>query len=589
MHIPAQTGTWGVRVHQDSSGLPSLSMLSDDVLVDHIFNYLMVEDIMCLRMVNKLFYNLTHHGIIWKRFLQRIGPNAPTLPPSLQYSPRFLTSFEAERLVIRAITVHKNWILPNPPAASYLPVQAHRHILSMVVLPGGKYLVASACNLAKTHYSLVVYVLDHRICGIVPLAETPVRGKAYNVCAKYMNVEGTPSILIGYIRRKTLKMHQSAHSIDPSIYNSYLNNPRCQIDAPIPLEYVATCLQISLDALDTLGNPMFVPGSQEFFDFAALQPPPFRLLGYLRSDSELRNVDLGEVDGVPNMVVAKMPETIVMKELTSDGLISTFECAREVSLSQQLAPANPSPGGPPIIPDVMFTVAMFPTPDPGDGEAGEFNPLSIASFYGKDIEDFQISDPHVLHNHGSNFLPPPINIFYRNESGGRICHMIISPTPRESAPEGFRSTGKPHYAIANLKSNMMHRLSFKNDESRTVCRTFVIPGYTLSVRNFSSHLLSKRGDDAYSIMRRETLQNVLRNVPKHRENMLGQFDLPPFILDHIRDGVTAIAWDEGTGRIFYSKPRETMLHMLDMAETPLEAINGQRYPIPLEDERMLDL
>lgn len=125
-------------------------------------------------------------------------------------------------------------------------------------------------------------------------------------------------------------------SIDPSIYNPYLNNPRCQIDAPMPLEYVATCLQISLDALDALGNPILVPGSQEFFDFAASQPPPFRFLGHLRSDSELRNVDLGEVDGVPNMVVAKMPETIVMKELTFDGAISTFKCARETTLSQQV-------------------------------------------------------------------------------------------------------------------------------------------------------------------------------------------------------------------------------------------------------------
>ncbi|KAG2740515.1 hypothetical protein P692DRAFT_20840548 [Suillus brevipes Sb2] len=39
------------------------------------------------------------------------------------------------------------------------------------------------------------------------------------------------------------------------------------------LEYVATCLQISLDALGALGNSIFVPGSQEFFDFAASQPP----------------------------------------------------------------------------------------------------------------------------------------------------------------------------------------------------------------------------------------------------------------------------------------------------------------------------
>jgi len=64
---------------------------------------------------------------------------------------------------------------------------------------------------------------------------------------------------------------------------------------------------------------------------------------------------------------------------------------------------------------------------------------------------------------------------------------------------------------------------------------------TISIRNISGHLLSKRGDDAYSIMRRETLQNILRNEPKHRENMLGQFDLPSYILDYIRSGMTVIA------------------------------------------------
>jgi hypothetical protein len=50
------TGTWVVRVDQDFGGLPSLSMLSDDILVDHIFDYLMVEDILCLRMVMSILH-----------------------------------------------------------------------------------------------------------------------------------------------------------------------------------------------------------------------------------------------------------------------------------------------------------------------------------------------------------------------------------------------------------------------------------------------------------------------------------------------------------------------------------------------------
>ena len=152
--------------------------------------------------VSKLYYNLTHQGIIWKNFLKRIGSNAPQRPPSHRHSPRYLTSFEAERLVTRSISLQKNWLSPNPCPLSRDSFQVHRLIQSMAVLPGGKYMVASVCNMAKTHYSIIVFALDHRIGGIVPLAETPVKQKAYNLKARYMNIDGTPSIVIAYIRRK---------------------------------------------------------------------------------------------------------------------------------------------------------------------------------------------------------------------------------------------------------------------------------------------------------------------------------------------------------------------------------------------------
>lgn len=154
------------------------------------------------QQVSKLYYNLTHQGIIWKNFLKRIGSNAPQRPPSRRHSPQYLTSFEAERLVTRAISLQKNWLSPNPCPLSRDSFQVHRLIQSMVVLPGGKYMVASVCNLARNHYSLIVFSLDHRIGGIVPLAETPVKQKAYNLKARYMNIDGTPSIVIAYVRRK---------------------------------------------------------------------------------------------------------------------------------------------------------------------------------------------------------------------------------------------------------------------------------------------------------------------------------------------------------------------------------------------------
>lgn len=73
-------------------------------------------------------------------------------------------------------------------------------------------MVASVCNIAKTHYSLIVYALDHCIGGIVPLAETPVKRKAYNLKAKYMNIDGTPSIVIAYVRRKMSSRYSGSGS-----------------------------------------------------------------------------------------------------------------------------------------------------------------------------------------------------------------------------------------------------------------------------------------------------------------------------------------------------------------------------------------
>ena len=57
------------------------------------------------------------------------------------------------------------------------------------------------CNRAKNLYSLCIYAPDHCFWGIGPLAETPVKQKAYNLRAKYMVIGGKPSIIIAYMHR----------------------------------------------------------------------------------------------------------------------------------------------------------------------------------------------------------------------------------------------------------------------------------------------------------------------------------------------------------------------------------------------------
>ncbi|KIK91109.1 hypothetical protein PAXRUDRAFT_35081 [Paxillus rubicundulus Ve08.2h10] len=618
--------SWDMRIQTET--LPCLNALSDDILME-VFSYLDVEDILSLRQVSKLYYNLTHQGIIWKNFLKRIGPNAPQLPPSYRHSPQFLTSFEAERLVTRAVSLHINWVSPNPHPVSHNSFQIHRLIQSMVVLPGGKYMVASVCNLAATHYSLVVFALDHRIGGVVPLAETPVKQKAYNMQARYMNIDGTPSIVIGYIRRKTSPRHSNA-GVNPSIYNSIWENPRKPIDPPVPLQYVCTCVQISLDSLDALSNPRLVPGSHAFFAFAASQPPPFRLLSVLRSTSELGAIDLAVIDGVPTMAVVKGFETVVLKELTGRGFISTLCCAREELYSSnhhticnlrilphqgqiltiraiKLAegPAVPRPGAPPVLAPEVITLAMFSLPEPGNNIIQTRLADESISFRADDVEGIQITslnDYESCLSAVDGVTHPPLSILYRSGGGTKLHELIIEPTPRGFLPK--TQLLKPHYFLGNLVTGNDHRISWETEKERGPCRAFVLPGSqrslvyvtrsrdieeSLGIRGLYSYLPSSDGTRAYRSAKEERLQSVLRNPLQSRTGVMCKFDMSPDLRASLREGVKAIAWDESIGRVFYVKPDDPQIHVVDFAKAPIQAPNGQRWPLPLADERMLEL
>ncbi|EGN93670.1 hypothetical protein SERLA73DRAFT_156233 [Serpula lacrymans var. lacrymans S7.3] len=514
----------------------------------HVFVYLTVEDILSLRTVSRLYYNLSHQGIIWKRFLQSLGYEAPPLPPSTRYALHSITSFEAERLVTRALTLRQNWMSPEPVAKDLHCFRAYRQILSMVALPGGKHLVASVSNPDRNHFSLVVYVLDHRVGGVVPLAETPVKRKAYDLRVKYMTIEGVRSIVIAFNRRKFSKRYQKETTINPSSYNTLRNNPLYGIDSPAPFRYTCSCMQVPLDALDALADPRYPPGSMEFFEFARSQPPPFRLISLMRSTSELGPIDLAEVQGRPCMAVVKKPRFIVFKDLSINGRISTLTCANTLpnsfdehticsfrilpnqsqvfvvryieltGLVQLPGPSQPSipilPGPPARDPEGLCNFAMFPIPPPGQDERYSYAPQSILNFRFRDIENVQISDPNLLPVGNSSgptqALPPPIHIFLRRS---KECQPILF-----------------------------------------------------------------QGTKWMTFSRKKTA-----NTP------IAKLITPQQLRSTMKQGVMAIAWDEGIGRIFFATSHDTRLYILDVAKAPKEDKTGQRLPLPLEDERMLEL
>lgn len=187
-----------------------LDDLPNDVLLDGVLHILRVQDILSVRMINKRFYALTHHASIWKRLLRRLDLPVPPLPPTSRRSFAKISGLEAERLFIRSLSLSRNFSSRNPTPYWARPVEAFHHVQSMVILPGGTHLVASVREETCNSFALMVFVLDYRKGGALPLAKTNTPTQAYNLQAKYMRLRGQNGIVIACttkdIRSRKYKM-----------------------------------------------------------------------------------------------------------------------------------------------------------------------------------------------------------------------------------------------------------------------------------------------------------------------------------------------------------------------------------------------
>lgn len=144
--------------------------------------------------------------MIWKRWLRRIGPHLP-LPPlewSTRWSIKTLSALEAERMVTRAMSFDKSWHNSRPgfrPGHELWSFPVHFRISSLCLLPGSQYLIASVCDRTLKRFSIILFTLDHKFGGAVPLAQCQTDGKAFGLTARYMTVRGNQGIVIAYLLR----------------------------------------------------------------------------------------------------------------------------------------------------------------------------------------------------------------------------------------------------------------------------------------------------------------------------------------------------------------------------------------------------
>lgn len=74
-------------------------------------------------------------------------------------------------------------------------------VMSLKIVPGGKYVVASVREGAN-RYALMLLMMEHRVKTAYPVAKIPTSSKAYKLEAKYMRFEGEMGIMISYVRRE---------------------------------------------------------------------------------------------------------------------------------------------------------------------------------------------------------------------------------------------------------------------------------------------------------------------------------------------------------------------------------------------------
>lgn len=152
-----------------------------------------------LLQVSRLYYKLTLHPAVWKRALRRCNIPLPPVAPSERNTIASLTSVEIERLLVRAHSLERNWKRESPRTIRTWDFDTSFYINEMMLLPGSQYLVASARNREGDQYSLYVFSMDNGLPRV--LCRTPLETKACEIKAKYMTIDGRPSIVIAYVRR----------------------------------------------------------------------------------------------------------------------------------------------------------------------------------------------------------------------------------------------------------------------------------------------------------------------------------------------------------------------------------------------------
>ncbi|KAI0641292.1 hypothetical protein C8Q79DRAFT_989779 [Trametes meyenii] len=604
----------------------SLDRLPNDILLDGIMSYLDVVDIIRLRQASKLYYELTHHGALWKRLLRTADIPLPPLPPTSRHTPKHMTGLEAERIMCRAYSLNRNWNSTRPRCLHEWFFPAYHRVLEMTLLPGGRYLVASVCDSHAQRYSLIVYAID-TFGRSRPIAKTETTTKAYSIRAKYVTLKGRKSVAIAYLRReyhhkRDKRRAERGELPDVSEYSTYH-----ELDPEIGLRYECVAIHARLSDLEMLTDMSYDTGPEEFMEAASRLAPPFENLVCVRSRPEhpLMCPDIEEMFDSAYLAVVKCPGDVVFKRLDG-GPSATLTCLPVVIHAEskhtikaiRLLPQESS----------VFVVREIATPRTPEQRCPIYafetytaipagpNKTSIANdadacMLAHDIgtlAQVYVADPNtpprddssivgILRNSASRVEPPPpppICVYGRrvDDEGFVVVRFFAEryvlefpPTP-PSAGSIIQTPPRPArrevvYRYPLSYNDLFEKESHLNEHNR------IIPGVVRPLLCYypwdditdAPPVLEVRPFIDRGMLRPMFVENRVA-VPELGMRRLASFE-PPWPWQGKR--AVAFAWDETIGRLVMAEPDTDELCVYEFAHAPRQGPDRRRLPLPLKE------
>ncbi|KAI5119722.1 hypothetical protein M0805_001435 [Coniferiporia weirii] len=653
--------TWSRFFTRESKRI-RLDTLPEEILVDEIFQWLSVRDIVMVRRVNKALMALTKKPVIWKRFLPYLAnmrqPLAP-LPPTKQYSLKNMTSHDMETIVTRAISYEWTWKSRVLRPWGWFGGLAYHYIEEMTFLPGGHFLVTSVRTFDGM-YGIIIWVLEHPATQKpAPLLFRYTEVKAYGLQTKYMTVGGAKGICVAFLR-KWHKVREDTRHI-PETFE--MGGKEDEEDPYMPLKYECTTLFVSLDIIEWLTDRHLKPMTRKFekrtqqIARGLEGGDMWHVVSRIRTGTQLGMISLDVIDGDAHVCVVKRHNTIVLEKLNSKertilhcrtthdhpGVHHSIWNFRVLANQNHILVVRSTGIPDPNTRARSLDIELYEIPATGQTLSVHHYarlPLRKPNFLNVQISDVQRYMPFEGDESISSGLmkerpPPPLSLFLRTETG--FQHLSFWPknialppspplTPAQSSPRRNMAKmpyGHYIYDLADFKNTVFKATKIRatkpmededsegekeNGPVETVhdhmrflpgsrrAVVYEIPGEYRSTappinicygfqdlsREQVTPLQSAQAEEAEvenallgngghpppssdTPVVHPSLDIPLR--PPTRGSSLAHMDLPPAVEKQLEAGVTAICFDEETGRLAFATKGDRRLHVTDFSFT----------------------